>query len=104
MMKLLILLTWMILMTKKMTRMILMTKMMTWRKYDTALSSAAAAGAELNGHLLTRAFLPVIVTVVMMMLVMRWVPILIKWMMLIMANRSQTLTMRNYNRAVSSHT
>ena len=53
MMKLLILLTWMILMTKKMTRMILMTKMMTWRKYDTALSSAAAAGAELNGHLLT---------------------------------------------------
>ena len=43
MMKLLILLTW----------MILMTKMMTWRKYDTALSSAAAAGAELNGHLLT---------------------------------------------------
>ena len=53
MMKLLILLMWMILMTKKMTRMILMTKMMTWRKYDTALSSAAAAGAELNGHLLT---------------------------------------------------
>ena len=53
MMKLLILLMWMILMTKKMTRMILMTKVMTWRKYDTALSSAAAAGAELNGHLLT---------------------------------------------------
>ena len=53
MMKLLILLMWMILMTKKMTRMILMTKMMTWRKYDTALSSAAAAGAELNGQLLT---------------------------------------------------
>ena len=53
MMKLLILLMWMILMTKKMTQMILMTKMMTWRKYDTALSSAAAAGAELNGHLLT---------------------------------------------------
>ena len=48
----------MILMTKMMTRMILMTKMMTWRKYDTALSSAAAAGAELNGHLLTWAFLP----------------------------------------------
>ena len=40
----------------------------------------------------------------MMMLVVRWVPILIKLMMLIIANRSQTLTMRNYNRAVSSHT
>ena len=53
MMKLLILLMWMILMTKKMTQMMVMTKMMTWRKYDTALSSAAAAGAELNGHLLT---------------------------------------------------
>ena len=62
----------MILMTKKMTRMILMTKMMTWRKYDTALSSAAAAGAELNGHLLTWAFLPVIVTVVMMMIISKY--------------------------------
>ena len=72
MMKLLILLTWMIPMTKKMTRMILMTKMMTWRKYDTALSSVAAAGAELNGHLLTRAFLPVIVTVVMMMIISKY--------------------------------
>ena len=59
MMKLLILPTWMILMTKMMTRTMsmtkkmLMTKMMTWRKYDTALNSVAAAGAELNGHLLT---------------------------------------------------
>ena len=58
--------------------MILMTKMMTWRKYDTALSSAAAAGAELNGHLLTWAFLPVIVTVVMMVMAMRWLAIMIE--------------------------